>query len=136
LPVESRREGNVCEKCGKENTEVGKMTDYTDPHDGYKGLLCSECITRREKPYTEICPRCHDNAYANGGMTVWSGSDENPLDYDLVCMKCYEKLEKREVQLNKIKTTSKRFGKNNWKFFISITVAIIGITVTYFGLSR
>lgn len=122
LGIIHKREGNVCEKCKKENTEVGKMTDYTDPHDGYGGLLCSECIKKREKPYTEICPKCKDNAYDNGGMTI-ADKDEPP--FEEMCMKCYEKDAKRKERLRKTKKTV----KTNWYRLAIIAIGIVGVVV-------
>jgi len=89
MPIEFKREGNACEKCKKLDSEVGKITHYTDPHDGYEGLLCSECIKKREKPYTEICPICKRVAYEHGGLTYnddredfdeWDAKDNDDED--------------------------------------------------------
>jgi len=130
LPIEVKREGTACDKCKKLDTEVGKMIDYTDPHDGYRGLLCSECIKKREKPYTEICPKCKDNAYDNGGMTVWGDNDYPP--FEEMCMKCYDKREKRQKQLLKTKKTV----KTNWYRLVMIGLAVTAIIVTaVIGLS-
>ena len=117
MPIEFKKEGNACERCKKLDTEVGPITYYTDPHDGYKGLLCSECIKRREKPYTEICPKCKRVAYEHGGLTYYDDSDADdpadvivtdsdnyddfdgfdydekpPSSFNLMCMECYEKI--------------------------------------------
>ncbi len=73
-------EGNQCVKCKKLDSEVEKITYYTDPYDDYQALLCSECIKRREKPYTEICPKCKRVAYKHGGLTYYDDSDADELD--------------------------------------------------------
>lgn len=130
LPIEFKRSGDTCEKCHKPNTEVGKITYYTDPHDGYKGLLCSECIKKREKPYTEICPKCKRLAYKHGGMSFYG---EAPHDYEEMCLECVEKKEKKEAKKSAIKLTIKNFAKDHWKFWITATISIIAILV---GLSR
>ncbi len=125
-----KREGNACEKCKKLDTEVGPITYYTDPHDGYKGLLCSECIKRREKPYNEICPKCKRVAYEHGGMSCYG---EKPEDFEDMCLECVEKKEAREAKRNAIKLTIKNFAKDHWKFWITISISIVAIIV---GLSR
>ena len=157
MPIEFKREGNACEKCKKLDTEVGKITHYKSPHDGYEGLLCSECIKRREKPYTEKCPRCKRVAYKHGGLTYYDDSDadddsndvvitdsdnyddfndlrvEKPPSFDLMCMECYEKKLTKAKKIRKTKLTIKNFAKDHWKFWIGTSITIIfGII----GLSR
>ena len=129
MPVEFKEEGDQCKRCKKLDTEVGPITYYTDPHDGYKGLLCSECIKRREKPYTEICPKCKRVAYEHGGMSAYG---EGPTFEDM-CLECVEKKEARETKRNAIKLTIKNFLKDHWKFWITISISIVAIIV---GLSR
>jgi len=97
MPIEFKKEGNACERCKKLDTEVGPITYYTDPHDGYKGLLCSECIKRREKPYTETCPKCKRLAYKHGGMSYYG---EYPEDFEDMCVECVEKKEAIEAKRN------------------------------------
>jgi len=139
-------EGNQCVKCKKLDSEVGKITCYTDPHDGYKGLLCSECIKRREKPYTEKCPKCKRVAYEHGGLTYYDDSDaddpddkisynhdsfddfdydEKPPSFESMCMECHEKKVARMRKIRKTKLTIKNFVKDHWKFWISTAIAII-----------
>ena len=129
MPFEFKEEGNACVRCKKLDTEVGPITYYTDPHDGYKGLLCSKCIKRREKPYTEICPKCNRFAYEHGGMSAYG---EGPT-FEIMCVECLEKKEAREAKRNAIKLTIKNFMKNHWKFWITISISIVAIIV---GLSR
>jgi len=129
MPIEFKEEGNACAKCKKLDTDVGPITHYTDPHDGYKGLLCSECIKRREKPYTEICPKCKRVAYEHGGMSFYG--DEPP--FEDMCLECLEKKEAREAKRNAIKLTIKNFAKDHWKFWITISISIVAIII---GLSR
>ena len=130
MPIEHKREGNACDKCKKLDTQVGKITYYTDPHDGYTGLLCSECIKKREKPYTEICPKCKRVAYEHGGMSFYG---EVPYDFEDMCLECVEKKEARVAKMNARKLKIKNFAKDHWKFWITITVAIIGLII---GISR
>lgn len=99
------------------------MTDYTSQYDGYKGLLCSECIKKREKPYTEKCPKCKRLAYEHGGMSFFG----EPPEHEDMCLECVEKKENKIAKRNVLKLKIKFFLKNNWKFFITITIAILGL---------
>ena len=130
MPIEHKREGNACAKCKKLNTEVGPITHYTDPHDGYEGIVCSECIKRREKPYTEKCPKCKKLAYQHGGMSVYG---EVPNDFEDMCLECVEKKEVRDSKIAATKLKIKNFAKDHWKFWITLTIAIIGLII---GISR
>jgi len=129
MPIEFKQEGNACDRCKKLDSEVGKITDYTDPHDGYRGLLCSDCIKQREKPRTEICPNCKRVAYEHGGMSFYG---EPPYIEDM-CLECVEKKETSEAKKNATKLTIKNFAKDHWKFWITISISIIAIVI---GLSR
>ena len=104
------------------------MTDYTDPHDEYKGLLCSECIKKREKPYTEKCPKCKRLAYEHGGMSFFG----EPPEIEEMCLECVEKKEKKESKRNARKLKIKNFAKDHWKFWIGTSLTIIAIIL---GLS-
>ena len=130
MPIEFKKEGNACERCKKLDTEVGPITYYTDPHDGYNGLLCSECIKRREKPYTEICPQCKRVAYEHGGMSSYG--DELP--FEDMCLECVEKKEARVTKMNARKLKIKNFAKDHWKFWISTGLIITGLVIAYFSL--
>ena len=129
MPIEFKKEGNACERCKKLDTEVGPITYYTDPHDGYTGLLCSECIKRREKPYIEICPKCKRVAYEHGGMSAYG--HEPP--FEDMCVECVEKREIRDAKKNAIKSTIKNFLMNNWKYWISTGLIITGLVIAYFS---
>ena len=125
LPIEFKREGDTCEKCHKSNTEVGQITYYKDPHDGYKGLLCSECIKKREKSYTEICPKCKRLAYEHAGMSYYG----EPPDGKEMCLECIEKKEEKESRKSARRLTIKNFAKDHWKFWITVTLSIVAILV-------
>ncbi len=129
MPIETKREGNTCDKCHKPNTEVGAITYYTDPNDGYEGLLCSECIKKREKSYTEICPKCKRLAYKHGGMSFYG---EPPYDDEEMCLECVEKTERKMAKRIAIKLKIKNFTKDNWRFWIMVIIGILGLI----GLSR
>ena len=130
MPIEFKLEGNACEKCKKLDSEVGRITHYKNPHDGYEGLLCSECIERREKPYQEICPNCKRVAYEHGGM---SGYGDKPEEFEFMCLECVEKKEASEAKKNATKLTIKNFVKDHWKFWITLSISIIAVVI---GLSR
>ena len=106
------------------------MTDYTDPHDGYKALLCSECIKKREKPYTAICPKCKKLAYEHGGMSVYG---DNPENFENMCLECVEKKEKKVAKQNIMKLKITKFAKDHWKFWIGTSLTIIALII---GLSK
>ncbi|MBS3923512.1 MAG: hypothetical protein KGZ37_10260 [Nitrosarchaeum sp.] len=129
MPINFKREGNVCDKCHKQNTEVGLMTDYTDPHDGYRGLLCSECIKKREKSYTEKCPKCKRLAYEHGGMSFYG----EPPNVEKMCLECVEEKEEKTTKRNEMKLKIKNFSKEHWKFWIATIISILAIII---GLSR
>jgi len=128
LPIEIKRSGDTCDKCHKSNTEVGKITDYIDPHDGYKGLLCSECIKRREKPYTEICPKCKRVAYEHGGMSAYG---DEPKDFEKMCLECVEKKEKKVAKRNAMKLAIKNFFKKRWTFLVLVGIGILSLIIAY-----
>jgi len=130
LSIKHKRSGDTCDKCNKSNSEVGVMTDYTSPHDGYKGLLCSECIKKREKPYTEICPKCKRVAYKHGGMSFYG---EIPENFEDMCVECVEKKEKKESKRKARKLRIKNFTKDHWKFWITVTISIVALII---GLSK
>ena len=145
MPIEHKRVGNACERCKKLDTEVGKITHYTK--DGADLLLCPKCLEQREKHYTEKCPKCKKIAYEHGGLTFYDDSDvddsnsdinddfesfvydEKPPSSELMCMECYDKKVVKERKARKIKLIIKNFAKNNWKTWISITFAIIGLVI-------
>ena len=127
LPIVIKEEGDTCSKCNKRNTEVGKITYYTSPYDGYKGLLCSKCIKRREKPYKEKCPKCKRLAYKHGGMSFYG----EPPDIEKMCLECVEKKEKKVAKKNARNLTIKNFFKKRWTFLIMATIGIIGIIIAY-----
>ncbi|QLH07667.1 hypothetical protein [Nitrosopumilus ureiphilus] len=161
MPIEFKRESNACEKCKKLDTEVGKITHYTKH--GTNLLLCAECIKKREKPYTEICPKCKRLAHKHGGLTFYSDSDsdadadadepddiiisdsdsfddfydlskeKSPLFSELICLECHEKKVSKVKKNRKIKREIKNFAKDHWKFWIGTTITII---LGIIGLSR
>jgi len=130
MPIEFKQEGNACVRCNKSDTEVGKITHYTDPYDGYEGLLCSGCIEQREKPYKEICPKCKRVAYEHGGMSAYG---DKPEEFEIMCLECVEKKEAGEAKKNAIKSTIKIFAKDHWKFWLGTSITII---LGIIGLSR
>ncbi len=127
MPFEFKREGNTCDKCQKPNTEVGTIIPYTDPHDGYEGLLCAECIKKREKPYKEICPKCKRLAYEHGGMSFYG---EPPYNDEKMCLECVEKKEKNVAKQNAMKLKIKNFVKDRWQFLFFATLGILALLGT------
>ena len=131
MPIEFKREGDTCDKCNKSNSEVGAMTDYTSPHDGYKGLLCSECIKKREKPYTEICPKCKKLAYKHGGMSFYGESPEN---FEDMCVECVMKKEEKESKRKARKLRIKNFVKDHWNVWLIATIGILSLIIALLSL--
>ena len=156
MPIEFKRSGDTCEKCNKPNTEVGKITHYTKH--GADLLLCSKCLESREKPYTEICPKCKRVAYEHGGLTYYDESDtddsndyENsdnfndfhnfdndekpPSSSELMCMECHQKKVAKVRKIRRIKLTIKNFAKDHWMmFWIMATVGILSLIVALLSL--
>jgi len=145
MPIEFKRKGNACEKCKKLDTEVGKITHYTEH--GADLLLCADCLKRREKPYKEICPICKRVAYEHGGLTYYDDSDadetndieisnnavdfenfdydEKPPSFESMCMECHDKKVAKVRKVRKTKLTIKNFAKDHWKFWIGTSITII-----------
>jgi hypothetical protein len=99
------------------------ITYYTDTPDEYKGLLCSECIKKREKPYTEICPKCKRLAYKHGGMSFFGA----PQEHEDMCLECVEKKEKTIAERTAIKLKIKIFVKDHWYHLIALTIGILSL---------
>ena len=152
MPIEFKKEGNTCERCKKLETEVGKITHYTEHGDDL--LLCPKCLEFRERPYTEICPKCKRVAYEHGGLTYYDDSDADDLDdeisdnydsfddfdydekppsFESMCMECHEKKVARVRKTRKAKLTIKNFAKDHWKFWITMSASIITVVI---ALSR
>ena len=154
MPIEVKREGHTCEKCKKSDTEVGKIIHYTKHGDDL--LLCPKCLKFRERPYTEICPKCKRIAYKHGGLTYYDDSDiddsndyvitddnedfdnfdyneEPPSSSELMCLECHEKKVARERKRKARNLKIKNFAKNHWKFWISTGLIITGLVIAYFS---
>jgi len=127
--MEFKREGNACEKCEKLQTEVGKITHYTEHGDDL--LLCAECLKKRKKPYTDKCPKCKRLAYKHGGMSFYG---KPPYDDEEMCLECVEEKEARDAKRNARKSTIKNFAKDHWKFWISISISIIAVVLALSSL--
>jgi len=149
LGIVHKRKGDACEKCKKQNTEVGEITHYTGH--GADLLLCPTCLKKREKTYTEKCPKCKRVAYEHGGLTYYDDSDaddpdtndsdnddgfdydEEPPSFESMCMECHEKKVARVKKIRRAKLTIKNFAKDHWKFWVGTAITII---LGIIGLSR
>ena len=61
-------------------------------------------------------------------------SEETPPSFsELMCLECHEKKVSKVKKNRKIKREIKNFAKSHWKFWISISISIIAITI---ALSR
>ena len=131
LPVDIKRTGDRCEKCRRLRSVVGQITDYTDPHDGYRALLCSDCIQFHEKPYKSICPKCKRLAHKHGGMSFYG---EPSYHHEVMCFECVKKKEKKVKKQNTKKLKIKNLLRKNWKFWIMLTVAVIILLYVHWNL--
>jgi len=121
LPITFSREGNACDRCGKLDTEVGKMTNYKKY--GENLLLCANCIEKTDEEKTLKCPRCK-KVVGTVGMTEYN---TEPM-----CYECKEIVKKKYLT----KEERKQFFKSSWKFWITISLAIIGLAIAFLQLSR
>jgi len=110
LGIKIVREGNACDRCKKQNTEVGKVTHYTSY--GEDLLLCESCIEITDKEKTLKCPKCK-KVVGTEGMTEYKTKS--------MCYKCKEKAVAREE-----KTQERiRFFKKYWYVWFGGFIAFI-----------
>jgi len=112
------RQGDDCDRCKKNKSEVGPVDYYPE----YKHLFCTTCKDEADKEKNAKCQECGKAV----GIAHLSSSDGKNI-----CHPCVLKKEKKRKKNEKIKT----FVISNWKFWIILTTAIIGLVITYFGLS-
>lgn len=111
------KEGNVCDRCKKPDTEVGTITHYTEFNQN--SLLCSKCIEEIKEVHTRKCSNCKKPV----GVTELSTyNQKNDLCYD-----CIKKMDKSQ----KVKLKTKNFVIDNWKFWIATSIGIISIIVIF-----
>ena len=108
------KEGNACELCGKQNTEVGKMTHYKKY--GHDDLLCKNCIKQIEIDENLQCPKC-GKVVGLEGITEYEDEE--------MCIKCMKKITEKGLK----REQQKQFLKTNWFKWVMIGLTIIAIVV-------
>ena len=110
------KEGNACEHCRKQKTDVGKITHY-QKHE-IDSLLCESCITEFENDKCNECNNIREQS-------------ERDIPNNL-CNACSQVKESNETRTRISTEKRNNFIKDNWKFWIgssiTIIIAIIGFT--------
>ena len=115
MPIEFKRTTNVCDRCQKDVSVVGSLNEFEAQQ------LCSNCYEKTNNEKNLKCPKCK-KAVGSNGITEYNSK--------LMCYKCmYDTKKKEEKTKDRI-----NFFKRNWKFWIMLSIAIIGLVVTYFRL--
>ena len=112
MPIEYKREGTTCDWCGKTNT---KCTNSEALDTIGKILLCEECVEKDKRARETKCKECDGLVWENGGLRKHDG--------EKYCLNCYEKLQDKLF----LKEKRKDFFKDNWKFWIMLGIALIGL---------
>jgi len=115
LGIERRREGNQCERCKKDISEVGKLDFHTE----YDLLCCEKCFEETTKEKNLKCPRCR-KVVGLDGLTEHRGKQ--------MCYQCVEDAKRNEVKTKERKS----FLKKNWFKWIMIGLAITTILVAVY----
>ena len=114
--MEFVEEKNQCERCKKLGSS-GFIVRFRKEQ-GINEYLCSKCCHRSMGDYDKICCKCgKKNEDGSFEMPQYNGKD--------MCSDCIEKKELRRIRREAIKLKIKNFTKDNWKFLISTTIAII-----------
>lgn len=114
MPIEWKKEGNACERCRKQNTEVGKMTHFKK-YD-LDELICQDCIEKIEQFHNAKCSNCGKTTTQDD--LVWHEHRE-------ICSECGLKIRTKQKKSEKRK---KAFTSRK-EFWIGIAVAVIAIIV-------
>ena len=77
---------NVCERCKKLDTDVGKLTHYKN-HELNK-LLCQNCITEIDDYYSLRCSKCNKPAHLRGNLIEHKN--------EKICTVCMDKIQTEE----------------------------------------
>ncbi len=103
LGIKFKREGNQCERCKKDVTEVGKMGFYEE----YDLWCCDKCIKETTEEKNLKCSKCK-KVVGLDGLTEHNGKQ--------LCYQCVKDAKKNEVKTEE----RKRFFKTNWFKWIMI----------------
>lgn len=103
-----------CERCNK--IEDADGIRYYKEHD-FNMELCIDCIAIIEKPYNEKCVQCEKLVSKNGGAKKYNKQ--------IFCLYCYQNILASKDKKLKTKTSILK----NWKFWFSVGLIIVGITI-------
>ena len=78
-------EENVCERCHKLTTDVGKLTPYKN-HELDK-LLCQACIREIDDYYSITCAKCGKPAHMRGNLIEYNNQKICPVCMDEIRLK-------------------------------------------------
>ena len=116
LGLKRVREGNQCERCKKDVSEVGKMAFYEE----YDLWCCDKCIKETTEEKNLKCSKCK-KVVGLEGLTEHNGKQ--------MCYQCVEDVKKNEVKTEE----RKRFFKTNWFKWITLILALIAILTVYWN---
>ncbi len=119
MPIEFKREGNVCDNCKHGVSDVGQITHYTKF--GQDRLLCKNCIDDLDKVFLEKCPKCNRPAHERSGMREYVEKGKTKKN----CYEC-DKKRRKNIETRNIRI---KFFKDNWKFWITIGLGVIALLV-------
>ena len=115
MPIIHERTSNVCERCGKDVSIVGKLEKFE------KLLLCSNCYKEVKNEKNLKCPRCKKVV----GIEKMTEYKTEPM-----CYECKDNVKKKEEKTK----VRKKFLKMNWFKWIMIGFATAGFVVSaYFA---
>ena len=106
MPIEYKRTTNVCDRCGKDISIVGKLEEFEEQQ------LCSNCYKTTENEKNLKCPKC-EKVVGIDKMTEYKTES--------MCYLCKDNAVKKEEKMQEVSS----FAKRHWKFWISISVTII-----------
>ena len=118
MPIEFKRVGSTCERCGGIQPEAGEVKHY--PEEDL--LLCQKCGDELIKEKNQECSKCK-KVVGLKGLTEHHGKQ--------LCYQCI-----KDVKRNEVKTKERKsFLRKNWFKWIMISLTIITIVIAYIGLT-
>lgn len=116
MPFEFKRTSNVCDRCKKDVSEVGKLKEFEEQ------LLCSNCYEKTESEKHLKCPKCKREVGLEK-MTEYKNES--------MCYECKDNVKKKEEKTK----VRKKFLKTNWFKWIMIGFATAGFVVSAYFVS-
>ena len=115
MGIESVREGNQCERCKRDASNVGELTFYKEDDI----LCCKECHDKVTEENNQRCDECHSVMGKKVRVTRF---------HKVLCQSCVEKTTKKKIETDK----QKSFIKTAWFKWIMVAFAIMGLAATLF----